>query len=232
MTRPACPICGGDAFSDFNGRRGVQCDRCGSLERGRYQWLVFHKRITLRPGAVIGHFAPERFFMDHFAERKDVVYRAFDKYPEHYRHDRVEVRELDLCTDIQSLPSAAFDLLLHNHVLEHLPCAVEPVLLHMKRLLKPGGVMLFSVPIDGEFSSEGIDPPRTDEERSMRQRQGDHLRIFGKRDFPGTLARILGSDCLVRQQDLFTEDDLRAANIPLVRKGEPTGKSAFLYTKQ
>ncbi len=231
MTAPACPICLGHAFGAFNNRPQAQCLTCGSLERGRYQWLVFHKRVVLRPGAVVGHFAPERFFLDHFAGRRDVTYRAFDKYPQHYRHAQVKVRELDLCTDMEALPPASFDLLLHSHVLEHLPCHVEPVLRNMKRLLKPGGVMLFSVPIDGELSSEGIDPPKNAEEMSMRQRQGDHLRIFGRRDFPDELARILGSDCLVRQKDLFTDDEMLAANVPVARKGEPNGKSVFLYVK-
>jgi SAM-dependent methyltransferase len=210
----------------------VQCVGCGSLERGRYQWLVLQKRVVLPAGAVIGHFAPERFFMDHFAGRRDVTYLAFDKHPRHYRHAEIEVRELDLCTDMETLPSASFDLLLHSHVLEHLPCEVAPVLRHMKRLLKTGGVMLFSVPIDGEFSSEGVDPPKSAEELSMRQRQGDHLRIFGRRDFPEKLAGILESDCLVRQKDVFTEDELMAAHVPIARKGEPTGKSVFLYRKE
>jgi SAM-dependent methyltransferase len=231
MTLSACPICGGRSFSAFNNRPAARCDRCGSLERGRYQWLVLRKLVVIKAGDTVGHFAPERFFMDHFASREDVSYLAFDKHPEHYRHEKVIVRELDLCTGIAAMPTASFDLLLHSHVLEHLPCQVETVLLDMKRLLKPQGVMLFCVPIDGEFSSEGLDPAKSDEEVSMRQRQGDHLRIFGKRDFPARLADILGAECLVRQNDLFTRDELLAANVPIASKGEPTGKSAFLYRK-
>ncbi len=231
MKKPICPICGGNTFHDFNGRRNVRCDRCGSLERGRYQWLVLRRCVSLKPGAVVGHFAPEAFFMDHFAGREDVTYQAFDRFPEHYRHDRVEVRQLDLCVGLAALASSSFDLIIHSHVLEHLPCAFEPVLSDMKRLLKPGGSMLFSVPIDADVTSEGLDPPQTETEVALRLRQGDHLRVFGRTDFPAIVARILGADCLVRQRDLFTDDELLAANVPVARKGEPTGKSVFLYTK-
>jgi SAM-dependent methyltransferase len=229
--KPVCPICGGDAFEDFNGRAKVRCSRCGSLERGRYQWLVLHRCAPLKPGAVVAHFAPEAFFMDHFAGLPDVVYLAFDKFPEHYRHNRVEVRRLDLCADLGSLSSSTFDLVIHSHVLEHLPCAFEPVLVEMKRLLKPGGVMLFSVPIDADVTSEGLDPPRTKTDAALRLRQGDHLRVFGRTDFPAIVARILGADCLLRQGERFTDEELLAANVPVARKGEPTGKSVFLYVK-
>jgi SAM-dependent methyltransferase len=231
MTKPACPICGSIEFADFNGRRGIRCESCGSLERGRYQWLVLQRRVALKPGAVVAHFAPEAFFMDHFAGLPGVTYLAYDKFPQHYRHDRVVVRELDLCTDRDKLKSSACDLVIHSHVLEHLPCAFAPVLADMKRMLKPGGMMLFSVPIDADVSSEGVDPAQNETEVELRARQGDHMRIFGKSDFPAIVADILGAECLVRQSDLFSEAELLAANIPVARKGEPTGKSVFLYTK-
>jgi SAM-dependent methyltransferase len=228
---PQCPVCGSRAFVDFNGRRAARCAGCGALERGRYQWMVLQRCVRLPPGATVAHFAPERFFMDHFASLPGVEYRAFDKFPQHYRHDRVRVSEFDLCKDRDSLPTAAFDLVMHSHVLEHLPCAFEPVLADMKRLLKPGGLMLFSVPIDGETTREGIDPAANDEERALRARQGEHLRVFGRSDFQAIAADILGADSLVLQRNLFTEAELQAAGVPVVRKGEPTGKSVFLYRK-
>jgi SAM-dependent methyltransferase len=226
-----CPICAGREFEDFNCRSRARCSRCGSLERGRYQWLIYKRMISLPTGATVAHFAPERFFMDHFGSRPDIQYRAFDKYPEHYRHDRVSVAALDLCTDRAAIPSESFDLILHSHVLEHLPCAFEPVLTDMKRMLKPGGVMLFSVPIDGETTTEGLDPAQNDVELALRARQGEHLRIFGRADFASLVTRILGADCLLHQRDHFTEQELSEANIPIARRGEPTGKSIFLYRK-
>jgi SAM-dependent methyltransferase len=231
MIERACPICGGRAFRAFNGRMTARCESCGSLERSRYQWLVFRKFVRLMPGAAVAHFAPERFFMDHFAARPEIIYLAFDKYPEHYRHPAVAVRAFDLCHDLGSLKPASFDLIMHSHVLEHLPCAAEGVLHGLARLLKPGGAMLFSVPIKGETSREGIDPAVNDEERAMRAVQGEHMRVFGSRDFPAMVADVLGQDCLVRQAEHFTPQELAAAHVPLATRGEPTSKSVFLYRK-
>jgi SAM-dependent methyltransferase len=225
---PACPICGGLGFTDFNRRPRARCLGCGSLERGRQQWLALRRCVVLPPGAAIAHFAPERFFLDHFAARRDVDYRAFDIAPEHYPHASVRVERLDLCGADWGLEEGTFDLVIHNHVLEHLPCAIEVVLVRLKRLLKTGGVMLFSVPIVGDRSIEGLDPATTPAERAMRAAQGEHLRIFGKIDFPAMLRRVLGSDCLTRQGDYASQSELRAANVPVARN-EPNGKSVFLY---
>ena len=232
MTERTCPICGGHGFGAFNGRPAARCETCGSLERSRYLWLVFRKLVDLKPGAVVGHFAPERFFMDHFAVRLAITYIAFDKYPEHYRHERVSVKAFDLCADVGSLAAETFDLIMHSHVLEHLPCPAEGVLSGLARLLKPGGAMLFSVPIKGEASIEGIDLAVNDEERAMRLAQGEHMRVFGRRDFPAMVTAVLGQDCLVRQAEHFDPRELAAASIPVAARGEPTSKSVFLYRKQ
>ncbi len=228
MITPSCPICCGVRFRDFNGRPQAQCEDCGALERGRYLWMVLNRLFPDLGGKVIGHFAPERFLMDRLGRREDLTYRAFDLHPEHYRHERVAVRRLDLCSGLAGLEPASFDLLLHSHVLEHLPCDVATVLRGMVRLLRPGGAMLFAVPIDAEHSREGLDPATTDEEREMRSRQGEHLRVFGKRDFVPWLADVLGQECLIRQGELFTPEELAAAAVPVSRR-EPTGKSVFLY---
>jgi SAM-dependent methyltransferase len=232
MIHPTCPICKGRAFGVFNNRPGVRCETCGSLERGRYQWLVLQRLVPLTPGALVVHFAPEAFFITHFAQQPAIRYRAYDKYPEFYQNDKVPVMELDLCTDLGTLEAGSIDLILHSHVLEHLPCAAEPVLRAMKRLLKPGGALLFSVPIHGQHSVEGIDPAVTDEERAMRAQQGEHMRTFGRIDFLALLARVLGTeDCLIRQQEHFHRDELELANIPGAHGREPTGASVFLYRK-
>jgi SAM-dependent methyltransferase len=231
MLKPACPICRGNVFGVFNDRSQARCERCGSLERGRYQWLVMQKFVVLRPGSVVAHFAPEAFFIEYFSTLPDIDYRAYDKYPEFYANDKTQVLELDLCTDLHKLEANTVDLIIHNHVLEHLPCPADTVLKQMQRILRPGGIMLFSIPFDGEYTTEGLDPAKNAAEREMRARQGEHMRVFGSLDFPDILSRILGSDCLVRQQDHFDAVELVGANIPLARKGEPTGKSVFLYRK-
>jgi SAM-dependent methyltransferase len=231
MTAQTCPICGGGAFEAFNARPGARCSTCGALERGRYQWLVYRKFVQLEPGAVVGHFAPERFFMDHFARRGDIAYRAYDIAPDRYSHDHVAVRRLDLCADLDGLDANSFDLLIHSHVLEHLPCGVEDVLRKLKGLLKPGGAMLFSAPFRGDRTQEDLDPALTPEQRRERFAQDDHMRMFGRVDFMALVERALGRDCLIRQGESFAAEELIQANIPLVTGREPNGRSVFLYVK-
>jgi SAM-dependent methyltransferase len=229
MTQPICPICRSTRFRDFNGRPKAQCEGCGALERGRYLWMVLERRFPDLAGRTIAHFAPERFLMDRLGRRTDLSYRAFDLHPEHYRHDHVAVERLDLCSGLAALAPRSFDLILHSHVLEHLPCDVVTVLRQMAGLLRPGGSMMFSIPIDAEHSREGVDEAKTEAEREMRRRQGEHLRVFGKRDVVPWLEGVLGADCLVRQAELFTPEELAAAAVPVSRR-EPTGKSVFIYT--
>jgi SAM-dependent methyltransferase len=231
MNAPACPICQGVAFGPFNNRPGARCLTCGSLERGRYQWLVYRKLVTLPQPAVVGHFAPERFLMEHFSSDPSIRYLAYDKFPDLYKHEKIHVIELDICERIEGMESNVFDLLIHSHVLEHLPCDVEMVLRQMKRTLKPGGVMLFSVPFQDDLTVEDLDPSLTPEQRRQRFSQHDHMRIFGRLDFPQLVQRTLGSDCLVRQKDHFESHELEHANIPIARKSEPNGRSVFLYRK-
>ncbi len=42
------------------------------------------------------------------------------------------------------------------------------------------------------------------------------------------MADVLGQECLIRQGELFTPEELAAAAVPVSRR-EPTGKSVFLY---
>jgi SAM-dependent methyltransferase len=230
MPRPACPICAGTRFAAFNGRAGARCEECGALERGRNLWLVYRRLVRLPDDAQVVHFAPEKFLLRHFAALPGVRYLAFDRWPEHYASAHAPVLPFDLCADLATLPPESADLLIHSHVLEHLPCPPGPVLAGMARVLKPGGVMLFCVPIEGEESLEGLDPATTPEEREMRARQGEHLRRFGKRDFAQFVAATLGQDCLVRQRDHFTPEELAAANVRAAER-EPNGRSVFLFRK-
>ena len=60
--------------------------------------------------------------------------------------DGVECRACDLETDRLPYEDAAFDLVVFTETLEHIPRSPYAILGEIKRVLKPGGVMLFSVP--------------------------------------------------------------------------------------
>jgi phosphoglycolate phosphatase len=91
------------------------------------------------------------------------------------------VRELNLCTDLENINASSYDLILHNHVLEHVACAPASVLSELHRLLAPGGWQVFSIPIfPSRINEEDLSPSLTADERRLRFGQSDHMRAFGK----------------------------------------------------
>ncbi|GGC94973.1 methyltransferase domain-containing protein [Chelatococcus reniformis] len=190
------------------------------------------KIVDLRPGMTVYHFAPERFLMDFFHGKVGRSYRAFDLFPDLYKHEKVRVAKFDICKDLMNVDSDSCDLIVHNHVLEHIPCSVPDTLLQFVRILRPGGTMLFSVPFRGERTDEDLSPELSEEDRKRRFAQGDHMRIFGSIDFPKLLEQVLGSDCLYRQIDHFTKEELLAAGVPWSGGREPNGTSLFVFRKE
>lgn len=231
MPNPTCPVCGGTRFGEHNGRPTAACAGCGSLERGRYLWMLLKRLGLPEAGSTVVHFAPERFLFARFSGRRDITYEAYDKFPEAYPYGENAVRPFDLCTDTGSIRSESCDLIIHNHVLEHVPCKVEDVLAELKRMLRPGGSTVFSVPFRGDETAEDLDPGLSGEERRARFAQADHMRIFGRFDFVRFLDRHLGGNCLVDPCDVGSREEMIAAAIPPFRAGEVSGNSLFHYRK-
>lgn len=151
-----------------------------SLERHRLLWLYLRDdlRIEETPYRVL-HMAPEWCLRRRFLQLSNLQYTSAD----------LNSPWADVHCDIQSLPFAdeAFDLILCNHVLEHIPddhLAMRELL----RVLSPGGVALLLVPQDLK-RAETFEDPRinTDALREEHYGQKDHLRLYG-RDYPARLA--------------------------------------------
>jgi hypothetical protein len=77
-----------------------------------------------------------------------------------------------------SYPADRFDVILCNHVLEHVP-ADRVAMAELFRVLKPGGWAILQVPILRELTHE--DPSITDPaERERWYGQADHVRAYGR----------------------------------------------------
>ena len=227
---PTCPVCGGTTFGTYNGRADAVCVACKSLERGRLQYLVMRHLGLPRPGSRILHVAPEPFLHRIFRACSGELYHPADFEPDHRNYARLEggVYEIDLCRDLARMPTAVFDLIVHNHVLEHIPCAVDAVLREHLRILAPGGHIVFSVPIRGDRTEEDLDPGLSPEVRKARFAQGDHMRIFGRVDLPAMLREAFGRDTLF-DTALWSDEDLRGHAIPPDMARGVTGSSTFVY---
>jgi Methyltransferase domain. len=137
-----------------------------------------------------------------------------------------------MCDDLQKMPSELFDVIIHNHVLEHICCSVEDTLVELNRILKKGGNHFFTVPFRGNETIEDISPSLTDEERIKLFGQHDHVRIFGKEDFPALLKKVWNvSDVTVSVKSLFSETEIERAAIPLKSLEEIDANTIFHQVK-
>ena len=92
-------------------------------------------------------------------------------------------QKADLKIDIQNtgLPDQTWDFIICNHVLEHVE-DFRKALKELYRILKPGGHLICSFPMDPKIEIvDEADPSEalTPEECLRRFGQADHLRVFG-----------------------------------------------------
>jgi SAM-dependent methyltransferase len=223
-----CNICGGSTFVDMAKRPAVRCGQCGSLERTRMAALHID-RLDLNRGAHILHFAPERGLAAKLRAIGGDNYRAVDIDPSRYADTGVAVAAFDLCRDGFSLQPGSFDLILHNHVLEHIACNYTVVLVQLARALTDTGVMLFSVPIVGDDYWEEITRPETVD--PARFGLHGHRRHFGRAFIAKTLGMIFHLDPVYDATRQFPEPVLREANIPQHLWSGFSGTSIFAVRK-
>lgn len=228
-----CPICKNQKFKNFKERPNARCTNCQSLERGRYLWLVLNNMGILKPGIRILHMAPEKFLLKPFKELSGDYYHPCDVDPERYKNEIVSIYSLDLCKDLNKLPSNCFDLIIHNHVLEHIPCSVEATLKSLIRIMKSGGYQFFTVPFRGDMTKEDSSSNLSYEERKNQFGQEDHLRIFGKKDFPIMLKQIFKSDnVIIKPTKIAQQEEIIEAAIPTNIFDNIDGNTIFYFQKK
>jgi SAM-dependent methyltransferase len=168
-----CPICGYNGVFISVGhpkRWDARCPNCGSRERHRllHLWITEGGGDKLA-GKRILHFAPEKAFMRRMAGN--------DRYETADRVQRGVTHRVDI-VDTQ-LPGGTYDVVIANHVLEHIPDdrrAMREIL----RLLTLGGVALLTVPINATSATTYEDPAIGGKaERWAHFGAHDHVRFYG-----------------------------------------------------
>lgn len=176
-----CIICGGSEFIDFSSRKGVQCANCKSLERHRLVRWTLDELGYLSTNHVMKralHLAPEEMTHRYLSEL-GVGYTCSDLVPSKYPH--AQCLKLELPDGFDIFPNNYFDLVLHNHVLEHIPGDYREHLHHFVRLLRPGGNMVFTLPDVSRTSKtvQGGEFLPSDADRLRLHGQSDHYKSFG-----------------------------------------------------
>lgn len=143
-----------------------------SLERHRLLWLYLQNETNFftAPKKVL-HFAPEQEFYKRFKKQSNLDYTTTDLYSP----------LADVKADICNLPfeDDTYDIILCNHVLEHIPDDTK-AMQELYRVLKPGGMGIFQIPQDIKRATTFTDDSITDpKERAKIFGQYDHVRIYG-----------------------------------------------------
>lgn len=154
-----------------------------SLERHRLLWLYLKNETDFfHAQKKILHFAPEQAFYKRFKAMKNLDYTTTD----------LNSPLADVKADICNLPfeDNSFDVILCNHVLEHIPNDTK-AMQELYRVMKVGGMGIFQVPQDLSRTTTFEDDSITDrKERSKIFGQYDHVRVYGQ-DYFDKL-RIIG----------------------------------------
>jgi len=209
----SCPICANTTFDTYGGRVGARCMGCGSLERGRLAWLVLTKLDQLRPGVRLLNNAPEPFMLSFGAKRLCAGYTPADYDPSLFAKWNRKILQFDMCNP-QGFAPGSFDCIMHNHVLEHLPCDVVGALRGLNALVAPGGYHLFSAPIMPHRTTiEDFRPDLTPQERLRRFGQDDHVRMFGALDFMTFIERAGMMEGMIDLSPLISAAELEAAGL-------------------
>lgn len=153
------------------------CPRCYSFDRERLIYLYIKNKTNLfkkrQKKLKVLHVAPERNLQ-----------QVFMSYPE-----VIDYLSIDLSSplamvkmDITSIKyeDNSFDVIICNHVLEHIPND-QKAMSELYRVLKPGGFAILQVPISLSLEKTYEDPTvTTPEEREKVFGQSNHVRIYAK----------------------------------------------------
>lgn len=201
-----CPVCesGLRLFTPYGERLrpNAKCPICGALERNRAWWL-YYKKIGLlgeHRKVIMLHFAPEKEFYNRFMEDDNIMYYPVDFNPNYPGI----IKTVDITNN--TYEDESFDIIICNHVLEHIPDE-NKALSECARVLKKDGVMYLSTPLSGKKETLEKEEYNTDELRSRYYGQHDHVRYYGE-DIDIRLNKYFNVqkiDC-IKELDLPTED--------------------------
>lgn len=177
-----CPICAHTyrsflPYGRINPRTNALCPSCLSLERHRLIWMYLKEKTNFfsEPLNVL-HIAPEQCFLKLFETVHGKKYITAD----------IESPLAKVKMDIHQMPFGdnIFDVVLCNHVLEHVEDDIK-ALTEIRRVLKRGGWAILQVPFFAPIPAATIEDKSatTAQAREKLFGQSDHVRKYGS-DYP------------------------------------------------
>lgn len=125
------------------------------------------------------HLAPEAPTHKYLSTAFGPGYVATDPWPSGYRH--AKCLKISFPQGFDLFPANYFDLIVHNHVLEHIPGDFKDHLREFHRILARDGVMVFTIPDikilqQVPLSIQGGESLSSDADRIAKFGQKDHFK--------------------------------------------------------
>lgn len=150
------------------------CPHCGCNDRDRHLWMYMAAAglpEQLR-GARILHLAPEASLEAHLQACAPAEYVRGDLFPARAGIRRVDAQDMDF-------EDGRFDLIIANHLLEHVDDPAR-VVAEFARCLAPGGMLIAQTPYAPALKHTfELDRAPTEDFARVYYGQVDHVRLFG-----------------------------------------------------
>lgn len=178
------------------------CHFCGSNDRTRHLFMYFYKLGLWGKfkGASIVHIAPEKTLSDRIKSLLPARYVMGDLLNTNEEHQKLDVTDLPF-------ENGSIDILICNHVLEHVP-EYKKALREIHRVLRVDGFAILQTPysklLKKNFEEESIN---TDALRLFFYAQEDHVRFFSEKQFFQDLEEASFELKIARHSDLFSEKE-------------------------
>ncbi|GAB1417551.1 class I SAM-dependent methyltransferase [Bacteroidales bacterium] len=238
----SCPICEHEYRKFFDGgfdtegntryqiigsgrRKHIICPGCASTDRERLIMLCLtNKALKLWPAESILHIAPEPALgsqIKKWQKQNGGLYIGGTKYHEGFYYGD-DIQLIDLLH--LKFSDNQFDLLICNHVLEHIEDDLR-AMSELRRVLRPGGKAILQVPWSPILETTYEDLSIVDEkEREKHFGQFDHVRVYGK-DYT---ARLKQAGFLI---EVLDEKALSLDKTQYIRYGLNPLETVFIASK-
>ena len=156
----------------------VYCPNCMSKNRERLLLAVFENMLQIDDKTIL-HFSPEKNLYNYLATKANVT--TVDIVPGFYKKIDNAILYAD-ATNLQ-FKDADFEMVIANHILEHIPEDTTAIK-EMYRVLQPGGVAILQVPYSEKLTAT-IEEPHINNAVKQEQLFGqkDHVRIYALTDY-------------------------------------------------
>tara|TARA_B100000405_G_C16717373_1_gene421354 strand:+ start:626 stop:1393 length:768 start_codon:yes stop_codon:yes gene_type:complete len=201
-----CPICKKkfDKFLPYGRkiRKNALCPNCLSLERHRLLYLFLERKTNIfKKDIKLLHIAPEQCLINVFSNSKNIDYVSGDLFS--------PLAKIKM--DIHKMPfqNNSFDIILCNHVLEHVEDDKKAIK-EINRVMKKDGFSILQVPFYYPIPQKTIEDKSilSEKEREKVYGQSDHLRKYGK-DYD---KRILSQGLKVKKSNFINSFSKKEKN--------------------